>query len=285
MGVPYDGAVTYRAGASSGPSGIRQASDSIETYCPKLDMDLADAVYVDFGDVNVSNAPPGGEALCRHVRAQIDRLPPMPIVAMGGDHLIAYPFIMRTLERHPDLQILHIDAHTDLRASWEGEPFNHATVMGRVLDALPQRANLYQWGIRSGLRAEFRVLAEHPRVERIPNTFAAGLTLVDRLVHTSRPVYVTLDADGIDPSEIPGTGTPEPGGLRFGEVEDVIVALTLNARRFGVRVVGADLVEVAPSLDPSGISAVAGARLVRTLLLALAATNGSDAVPLHDTSP
>jgi agmatinase len=143
--------------------------------------------------------------------------------------------------------------------------------MRRVLDAMGEKARLLQWGIRSGLRREFRLADDDPRIARVENSAAAGLELVADLVRLGRPVYITLDADGIDPSEIPGTGNPEPAGLAFADVEAAIVAFA----RAGGRLVGADLVEIAPPLDTSGISAVAGARLARTLLLALRASVAS----------
>jgi agmatinase len=105
----------------------------------------------------------------------------------------------------------------------------------------------------------------------VENTGTAGLEVAADLARTGRPVYITLDADGIDPSQIPGTGNPEPAGLAFADVEAALVAFA----RAGGRLVGADLVEIAPPLDASGISTVAGARLARTLLLALQASAAS----------
>ncbi len=270
VGVPYDGTVTHRPGAAKGPAGIRAASDSIETYCPKLDLDLADTAPVDLGDLETLGGRPGHEA----IRAWADQLVPLigarSILALGGDHLVAYPFLMRALERWPNLQILHIDAHADLRPSWEGEPFNHATVLGRVLDGMGPDARLHQWGVRSGSRDEFRLVAEEPRICPLAPTLDAATTLVRDLARHGAPLYVTLDIDGLDPADAPGTGTPEPGGLPFGMVEDALCEV-VGAK---AKLVGADLVELAPVLDPSGRTAVVGARLARTLLLALQASNG-----------
>lgn len=265
VGVPYDGAVTYRGGARHGPAGIRAASDSIETYCPRLDLDLADSRFVDHGDLELPGGDADGHAVIERLRPQVAALP-HPVLALGGDHLVAYPFIERALARHPRLQILHIDAHTDLRETWEGERWNHATVIRRVLDTMPPTACLWQWGIRSGLREEFARQREDPRILAIDPELGAARTIAQRLAAGTEPLYVTLDVDGLDPSELPGTGTPEPGGLRFREVETVLNLLASGR----APLVGADLVEVAPPLDPSGISTVAGARLARTLLLLLA---------------
>ena len=265
VGIPYDGAVSYRAGAAAAPPAIRAASDSIESYCPKLDLDLADGpAIVDFGDLAVDNAA-GGEALVTTVRAGLSSLPSTGLLALGGDHLVALPFLERALADHPDLAILHFDAHTDLREDWEGERFSHATVIRRALDVMPATARLYSVGIRSGLREEFALARAEPRIELVD---AADLpALVRRLAGRATPIYVTLDVDGLDPSALPGTGTPEPGGLPFAAVEDALVTLA----RGSAAVVGADLVEVAPPLDPSGVTDVVAARLARTLLFALGA--------------
>lgn len=274
LGVPYDGAVTYRGGARLGPRELRLASDSIETYCPKLDRDLADHVYVDLGDLDCT--PPSsddasivgatpGERLVRSLRKQLDALPDLPLLAIGGDHLVAFPFLERAIERHPNLQILHFDAHMDLREHWEGEPFNHSTVLGRILDRMKPTQGLHQWGIRSGLRSEFEQARGDARVHPIAPELAPALERVEQLIARDAPIYVTFDVDGLDPADMPGTGTPEPDGLRFGWVEAVLGQLARTKRGL----VGVDLVELAPALDPSGRSPVAAARLCRTLLLGL----------------
>jgi agmatinase len=267
VGIPWDGAVTYRGGAKHAPPRIRAASDSIETWCPKLKMDLAAVPVVDHGDMALPEAGAGGEALVGAVRAALSQLPADRCLVIGGDHLVAYPPLERALARHPNLRIFHIDAHTDLRDSWEGERFNHATVLRCVLDVMPATARLYQWGIRSGLEEEFELQDSDPRIVPVENTGAAGLALAGELAAGDAPIYVTLDVDGLDPSQIPGTGTPEPGGLFFHDVEAALVRLAGGR----AQVIGADLVEVAPPLDPSGITDVVAARLARTLLLVMRA--------------
>ena len=275
LGVPYDGAVTYRSGASDGPQGLRLASDSIETYCPKLDRSLDEFAYVDLGDLDVGVPEPGavagasaGERLVRSLRAQLDALPVLPLIAIGGDHLVAYPFVERALEQHTHLQIIHIDAHMDLRAAWDGEPYNHATVLGRLRERMGPAHRLHQWGIRSGERSEYQLAADDPRIELLAPSLEPMAARVHELLAADLPIYVTLDVDGIDPADIPGTGTPEPDGLRFGVVEAALGLLSSVATR-GPGLVGADVVELAPGIDPTGRSQVAVARLVRTLLLGL----------------
>ena len=273
VGVPWDGAVSYRAGAKAGPEGIRAASDSIESYCPRCDLDLADAPIWDHGDIAMPDVAAGGEAMVRAVREALATLPRRGVLALGGDHSIALPFLERALGQHPDLRIFHVDAHTDLRDHWEGDRYSHAAVMRRVLEVMPASARLVSWGIRSGLRDEFRLAIEDPRVQVLPAhpEPERGLAVARALADDPAPVYVTFDADGLDPSVLAGTGTPEPGGLGWPVVEDALVALI----RGRAPVVGADLVEVAPPLDPSGVTSVVAARLARTLLLALRASGGA----------
>jgi agmatinase len=269
VAIPHDGSVTYRSGASRGPAAIRAASDSIETYCPRQDRDLADFVTVDLGDLS----PPGardGAGLVASWAEQLAALPPLRLLVLGGDHLVAYAPVTRAMEAHPDLQIIHIDAHADMREHWEGEVLNHATVMGRIRDRMGPGHRVHQWGIRSGTRAELGAARVDQRFSLLPEGEDAGVELARALAGAGKPIYVTLDVDGIDPAHIPGTGTPEPGGLSYLAVERMLAELVAAE----ADVVGADLVELAPDLDPTGRSAVAVARLARTLVLVLEHARG-----------
>jgi agmatinase len=129
-------------------------------------------------------------------------------------------------------------------------------------------ARIFSWGIRSGLRGEFARAKDDPRVELIENSAEAGLSCARRLLKDGRPLYLTLDVDGIDPADIPGTGTPEPAGLRYADVEAALGVLFAAGRK---RWAGADLVELAPAIDPTGRSSVAVARLLRTVILCMQA--------------
>ncbi|MEE9385776.1 MAG: agmatinase [Nannocystaceae bacterium] len=265
VGLAWDGSTTYRAGARFGPEALRLASDSIETYCPRSEEDLEDGLYLDWGDLDAGADEMGEEARMRYWCEQLKAAPDLPLLALGGDHLAAYPFIIRALSEHDGLQIVHIDAHADLRDTWEGARFNHATVLRRVLEVMPEGTSLHQWGIRSGMRQEFELIRRHSQILPISNTREGGAELARRLGAMGKPVYVTLDVDGIDPADIPGTGTPEPAGLAFEWVETFFVELA----KASVRLVGVDLVELAPRIDPTGRSSVAAARLVRSALLAM----------------
>lgn len=264
LGVPFDGAVSYRAGARFGPREVRAASDSIETYCPKHRRDLEGLDLVDYGDLDLPEAC-SGQALVDALDQRLAGLSARRLLVVGGDHLVALSPLKRALAEHPNLHIVHIDAHGDLREDWEGNRMSHATVLARALEHMGDDHRLIRWGIRSGPAREFEIAERDPRIEDLPTVRQAGLDLVATLARAALPVYLTLDADGIDPADLPGTGTPEPDGLPYGWVEDMIVGLAQTA------LVGADLVELAPTLDPSGRTAVAGARLMRALLLSLAA--------------
>jgi len=269
LGVPYDGAVTYRAGASRGPASLRAASQSIETYCPKQDQDLDDLRYVDLGDVILNADERDPESLVAQVGEQLRPFRELSLLGIGGDHLVALPFLRRALVRHPDLQILHIDAHWDLREHWQGEPLNHASIIRRTLESMGPKAKIHSWGIRSGLRSEYAYVQTEDRIALLSRDRFAVLQHVQGLLAADQPIYLTLDVDGIDPAVIPGTGTPEPDGLPFADVEALIGLLAAGITR-GPGLVGADIVELAPNLDMSGRSNVAAARLVRGILLALA---------------
>src|SRR5690606_8989011 len=145
---------------------------------------------------------------------------------------------------------------------------NHATVLGRIREQMGPEHRIHQWGIRSGERGEYALARSDSRIELIEPALEPMLTRIQALLGRGLPIYVTMDIDGIDPADMPGTGTPEPDGLRFGWVEAALDCLA-TADKSGPGLIGADIVELAPGIDPTGRSQVAAARLVRTLLLAL----------------
>ena len=260
FGCPYDETVTFRPGARWGPSAIREVSDVLETYSPELGNDLGEIPFCDMGDLTLDQ---GRVELVLEVisdRAQeVFAAGKIPF-ALGGEHLISLPLIIKTLEHHPDLVVFHWDAHADLRNDYEGAVLSHATVMRRVAEAIGGD-RLVQFGIRSGTREEWEWMKESRSVHPLDPDHVMA-TLVER---QGRPVYLTVDVDVLDPSVCPGTGTPEPGGTTFQTLIDCIYTL----RRSGAPIVALDVVELAPKIDPSGISAAAAAKIVRELLLSL----------------
>jgi len=269
LGIPYDASVTYRGGAKDGPKELRAASDSLESYCPKLEADLEDFSYLDLGDMPPPSEHLPPEVYMTAMSRELEALPEsLPLLAIGGDHLVAYPFLKRALRQHDNLQILHIDAHWDLREEWNGEAYNHASVIRLAMQHLGPKAKIHSWGIRSGLRAEYDFVRSHAQIDLLPRALESVLSITRALLDQGDPIYLTLDVDGLDPAELPGTGTPEPDGLRFSEIEALLKLLALTPGP-GPGLIGADLVELAPALDPSGRSNVAAARLARGILLTL----------------
>jgi agmatinase len=258
LGCPLDITSTYRAGTGAAPDAIRTASDSIETYSPFLDADLENHPFSDLGNLVFSDETlesaltdierAVSEILHRHGRP----------LCLGGEHTITLPVARAINVVHPDVVIIQLDAHTDLRDSYEGSHLNHATVMRRVQE-ITGPSRLIQLGIRSGTAEEFAWMHEHgTSMQWGPGSEKTLLRRVD-----SRPVYVTLDLDVLDPSCLPGTGNPEAGGWFYRDMERLYRALST------MHVVGADVVELNPGLDPSEVGTITAAKIVRELLLIL----------------
>jgi len=257
LGCPYDGSASFRPGARFGPSAIRRASWGIETYSPYLDKDLSQLSMHDMGDLEL----PLGEKkisliLIRKAVGMILSANKFPIL-LGVDHLITLPAIEEILKIYPRLHVLHIDAHTDLRNDYLGESLCHSTVMRRVVERLGEN-RLYQIGIRSGTEEEFK-LAKKMRsiVSADPNSLGSMIKHI-----RNQPVYVTLDLDVMDPSILPGVGTPEPGGLTFREFIFLLKKLQT------LHVIGFDVVELTPDYDPTQISSVVASVILREMILA-----------------
>lgn len=259
VGLPYDGTTSYRPGTRFGPAAIREASWSLETYSLRLDADLEeDAAFYDAGELEL---PLGNreaslaaiEAACAHVLALGKRW-----LGVGGEHLVTLPALRAYVNRYTNLALLHIDAHTDLRHDYLGEPLSHATVVRRAVELIDP-ARLVQIGLRSGTREEFAWVRAHGTLVADQGDVA---TAVGKLADL--PVYLTLDLDVLDPSIFPGTGTPEPGGMQFNELIEWLLPFR------GLNVVGADVVELSPPYDPTGVSPVVAAKVIRELLLMLA---------------
>jgi agmatinase len=178
-------------------------------------------------------------------------------ILLGGDHLISLPAVEEVLQAYPYLHIVHIDAHTDLREDYLGEVLSHSTVIRKVVDCL-KKGRLFQIGIRSGTKEEFD-LAKKMKSIVLPNTDSLR-TMVKRI--GKQPVYVTFDVDAMDPSLVPGVGTPEPGGINFDGILSILKELQ------PLRVVGFDLVELTPDYDPTQVSSVTASVILREMILA-----------------
>lgn len=256
LGVPYDLTSTFRAGSALAPQAIRWASQSIETYSPVLRRDLTAIPFADRGDLPTGGLSP--EMMVDTVRRGVEAAggDPIPIL-LGGEHTVTVGAVQALSGRHPDLAVVQLDAHTDLRDEYEGRQLSHATVMRRLAAYIPAD-RIVALGLRAGTREEF-ALAERYRAHspQLSVTSEVWAWL------QNRPVYLTLDIDVVDPSDAPGTGNPEPEGITAGDLLGFV-------RRLGdLPVVGLDLVEVSPPYDPSGRTAVLAATIIREALLAM----------------
>ena len=259
FGVPYDGTTSFRPGTRFGPAAIREVSQGLETYCPQLDLDLEDLAYADLGAVDIPfGAPePVVNAVQQATTAVLD-LGLNPLM-LGGEHSISSGAVAAVANQHPDLVLVQLDAHADLREEWLGARHSHACAMRRCLEVLPS-GDLLQLAIRSGTRSEFHEL--HSSGRRMDDVQA----LRDAMAPwTGRPIYLTVDLDWFDPAVLPGTGTPEPGGFLWGDFAAVVDVLS------GHRLVAGDVVELAPQLDSSGVSSVLAAKVTRSLILLMGA--------------
>jgi arginase len=254
IGLPTDQNSSFERGAAAAPAAIREAlwSDrgNLSTEAGLeigVDIDLIDRGDLPLGDSDCA----ADDAVI--VRAIADSLAADAIpIALGGDHAISFPVVAALAERHGPLNILHFDAHPDLYNDFGGNPRSHASPFARIMEAGHAR-RLVQVGIRT-LNRHCREQAERFGVEIVPMAdFAASAVPV---LHG--PLYISIDLDGIDPSEAPGVAHPEPGGVTTRE------ALAILARQTAP-IVGADIVELNPARDVNGVTAILAAKLVREL--------------------
>ena len=258
FGAPYDSTTSFRPGTRFGPSAMRSESFGIETYSPYQDRDLeSDALVHDAGDLELPfGAPDRALDMIEAKAAEILDAGKTPFL-LGGEHLVTLGAVRAAAKRHPDLRIIHFDAHADLREDYLGVRLSHACVMRRCHDILGD-GRIWQFGIRSGTKDEFDFMkAGHVVTEPFTAKTLHSLTFPE-----GTPVYLTVDMDVLDPSEFPGTGTQEAGGLRFGELLSAVVDIL---SRFNV--VAMDNVELSPSLDPSGRSTALACKFLREELL------------------
>ena len=259
FGAPYDSTTSFRPGTRFGPAAMRSESFGIETYSPYQDRDLEEIRVHDAGDLELPfGAPDRALDMIEEKAARILDDGKVPFL-LGGEHLVTLGSVRAAAKRFPDLRILHFDAHADLREDYLGVTLSHACVIRRCHDLLGD-GRIWQFGIRSGTREEFAFMREgHVVTEPFTLKTLPQLSFPD-----GTPVYLTVDMDVLDPSEFPGTGTQEAGGVRFTEL---LVALRDVMARF--RVVALDNVELSPPLDPTGRSTALACKLLREELLAL----------------
>ena len=257
FGAPFDGTVTFRPGSRFAPSQMRIDSFGLETYSPYQDKDMEDYNIHDAGDLDL---PFGNKDKALDIIEQtvsdIIKSKKKPYM-IGGEHLVSLPAIKAIHAEYKDLCVLHFDAHTDLREQYIEEPLSHSTVMRRVWDILGDN-RIWQFGIRSGTKEEFEWAGEgHTSLHKF------NLNGIETAINEigNRPVYLTIDLDVLDPSIFAGTGTPEAGGVTFNELVTALCDLS------ELNIVGADVVELAPHYDASGVSTAVACKVLREVLV------------------
>lgn len=256
VGIGFDSSTSFRPGSRFAPNAIREASYQMEEYSPYLDRDLADKEIYDLG-----NLPQ--QTLIEYHQKDFDTLiwgvdlSKTKILTLGGDHSISSLPIFHYLRAFPDLTIVHLDAHTDLRDDYLNNKMSHACVMRRVFENFKEDHRLLQYGVRSGTKEEFLWMKENKTLA------PSKQILFSRLAQIVTPIYLTLDVDFFDPSICLGTGTPEAGGSSFQDFLDIMQMLD------SLQIVGADVVELSPQIDSSGNSSCFVSQVVREILLSL----------------
>ncbi|XQW83660.1 agmatinase [Thalassotalea piscium] len=280
IGFEYDGTACFRKGTKAGPNALRAVADGIETFSPYLNADLSDVVFYDLGNLKIrpefSGLSQSNEAeqhsiieqqwqyasddfteLFSNIDLEKDKV---KIITLGGEHSISYAPIKTYLEQYPDLVLIHLDAHADLRDGYLGFHYSHASIIRRVVDHFGDQHQLIQYGIRSGTKEEYQWMKTNQTIKTSRKAFFDAVNEIAN----DRPIYLTLDLDYFDPSFFPGTGTPEPGGEDFHSF--VGLCKLLKEKNF----VGCDVVELSPEIDSTGNSDVFAAKVVRELILCLA---------------
>lgn len=232
--VPYDGTSTWGKGADKGPAAILEAAENMELYDIESDTQVYEQGIFLTAPVDEARSPEAMTEAAYRATHQLIRDKKW-VMTLGGEHSISIGPIRAHAEAFPDLTVLQIDAHTDLRESYHGSEHNHACVMARAREV----AKIIQVGIRSMDSSEL------PNLDRNRVFFAHEIHRDDGWIQKvlallTKNVYLTIDLDGFDPAYVPATGTPEPGGLTWMQVMDLLEAVNKKAR-----IVGGDVVELA----------------------------------------
>ena len=262
FGAPFDSTTSFRPGARFGSAAMRHESFGLETWSPYQNRDLTDCSIFDSGDLELCFG--SAEAALGDIQdraCEILAAGKLPVL-LGGEHLVTLGAVRAAVQKFPNLHIIHFDAHADLRDDYLGAKLSHACVMRRCHELVGD-GRIHQFCLRSGDREEFRFADAHTEYRLFDFYGLKELCLT--LAEEGIPVYFTIDLDCLDPACFPGTGTPEAGGVSFQQLLNAILTVAKT------NVIAADLVELAPQLDPSGVSTATACKILRELLLALLA--------------
>ncbi|MEU0881781.1 agmatinase [Lentzea sp. NPDC005914] len=276
VGVPFDTGVSYRPGARFAPSAVREASRLLRPYNPGLDVSPFERIQVaDGGDIAVNPFHIGEaietiEGAASELQAEGTKL-----VTIGGDHTIALPLLRAVSRIHGPVALLHFDAHLDTWDTYFGEPYTHGTPFRRAVeDGILDTEAISHVGTRGPLYGKKDLEDDRRLGFGIVTSSDVMRRGVDETVDAlrqrigSRPLYVSIDIDVLDPAHAPGTGTPEAGGMTSRELLEIVRGLR------GLNLVGADVVEVAPAYDHADITSVAASHVAYDLVSLLALKEG-----------
>jgi len=259
MGIPYDCTASFRPGARFAPREIRNyAIEGIEEFSFHFGKSIDEISFYDAGDLPVMCGSPA--AMVEEVREAAESFisKGKRLVSLGGEHLVTFPLFMAYKKHYSEFTFLHLDAHADLREGFLGDDLSHASVMNLCLKNGLSR--IIQYGIRSGSREEFEMRKSDSRI-------VSALTIddIEKALRPGENIYFSIDVDFFDPGFFPGTGTPEPGGFAYNDFLRIADIL----KKKNVKIIGADIVELAPQIDATGNSTVFAAKLLRDLLFCM----------------
>ncbi len=260
FGAPFDSTTSFRPGARFGSSAIRHESFGLEVYSPYQDKELTDYRIFDSGDIELCFG--SAESALKDIEERADEIltdGKFPFM-MGGEHLVTLGAVRAAFKKHPDMHLIQFDAHCDLRDDYLGAKLSHAAVVRRCHDFMGD-GKIHQFCIRSGEKTEFEFAAKHTDMHKF--SFDGIKEVVADLVAKKVPVYLTIDLDCLDSGIFPGTGTPEAGGVSFTDLLHAIIEVSK------CNIIGADVNELAPMLDTSGMSTATACKVVRELLIAI----------------
>jgi agmatinase len=246
--VPYDSTTEYKSGAREGPQAIINASQFLELYDAELDREISEVGIFTFPEVQPMIGGPElmVERLYQIAKGLLEK--DKFITMLGGEHLLTLSMVKAYREKYPELSVLQLDAHADLRDQYQGTKYSNACVMRRVSELCP----IVQVGIRSFSIEEHRFMQEH-KIETFHAQTSTSPDFVFQVLYSLSPqVYVSIDLDVFDPSIMSAVGTPEPGGLSWQQVLELLRAVARNKK-----IVGFDLTELCPREGPNSCAFLA----------------------------
>ena len=237
---PYDSTTSFKGGTRDAPLAIINASRQVELYDDELETEICDKIGIHtFGEIMPNMAGPKYQTeVVKSVFADVLGAGKFPVM-VGGEHSLSLGAVQAVKDYHPDVSVLQLDAHADLREEYEGTHYSHACVMKRIYD---EGIKIAQVGVRNTSKEEAKFIKSNDIFSVTARQHRLGYYSIEDIVGAlSDTVYITIDMDVFDPSEVPAVGTPEPGGLRWYEVIDILREVTLHKK-----VIGFDVVELCP---------------------------------------